>query len=87
MDTVRTLGVRPDVICACGPVPMLRAVKQYGRELGVKTFVSLEERMGCGIGACLSCVCDSEETDPHLNVRKKRICTEGPVFDATEVIL
>ena len=48
-------------------------------------FISMEERMACGIGACLACVCNSREKDAHSNVNNKRICKEGPVFDAQEV--
>ncbi len=47
----------------------------------------LEERMACGIGACLGCVCQSTEVDGHSNVRNKRVCKDGPVFLATEVEL
>ena len=50
-------------------------------------FRSLEERMACGIGACLACVCRSKEKDEHTNVHNKRICKEGPVFRAEEVEL
>ena len=48
-------------------------------------YVSMEERMACGIGACLACVCQSKEKDAHSNVKNKRICKEGPVFRAEEV--
>ncbi|MCR5467447.1 MAG: dihydroorotate dehydrogenase electron transfer subunit, partial [Lachnospiraceae bacterium] len=44
-----------------------------------------EERMACGIGACLACVCKSKEVDSHTNTNNKRICKEGPVFPAEEV--
>lgn len=43
--------------------------------------------MACGIGACLACVCQSTEVDHHSNVHNKRICKDGPVFDAREVDL
>ena len=48
-------------------------------------WISLEERMACGIGACLGCVCKSVKKDAHTHVNNKRICTEGPVFRAEEV--
>ena len=48
-------------------------------------YISLEERMACGIGACLACVCKSREKDAHSNVNNKRICKDGPVFLSTEV--
>ena len=47
----------------------------------------IEERMACGIGACLACVCQSKEKDHHSNVNNKRICKDGPVFLAEEVEL
>jgi dihydroorotate dehydrogenase electron transfer subunit len=73
------------VIYACGPTPMLRAVKEYAIKNNVECFVSLEEKMACGIGACLACVCKSKEIDSHTNVKNKRICKDGPVFLAEEV--
>ena len=51
----------------------------------VECYISLEERMACGIGACLACVCKSKEKDAHSNVHNKRICKDGPVFLSTEV--
>ena len=73
--------VKPDVVLACGPTPMLRALKAAMEGRGVPTYVSLEERMGCGIGACLVCVC--EKTDgAHA-----RVCKDGPVFEINDVIL
>ena len=47
---------------------------------GIECYISLEERMACGIGACLACVCKSKEKDAHSNVHNKRICKDGPVF-------
>ena len=75
------------VIYACGPKPMLRALKAYAEERGIECYISLEERMACGIGACLACVCDTKEVDEHSQVHNTRICTDGPVFNAKEVIL
>ena len=74
-------GERPDVVLACGPTPMLRALKQVTDRENLPCFVSLEERMGCGIGACLVCVCDL------TNGKKARVCKDGPVFNANEVVL
>ncbi len=76
-----------EVLYACGPTPMLRAVKDYAAEREMACFVSMEARMACGIGACLACVCRSTEVDAHTNVRYKRVCREGPVFDAREIEL
>ena len=71
--------VKPDVVLSCGPVPMLRALKEALKDKGVPLYVSLEERMGCGIGACLVCVCNK------TNGERARVCKDGPVFDAYEV--
>lgn len=75
--------VKPDAVIACGPPAMLKALKQRLSERGDKTpcFVSLEERMGCGLGACLVCVC--KKTDG----RNARVCKDGPVFDINAVEL
>lgn len=72
-------------IYSCGPLPMLRGVKEYGEKHGILTYVSLEERMACGIGVCLGCVCETKEVDSHSLVKNKRICKDGPVFLASEV--
>ena len=85
MDAVAAEQLSCDVIYACGPTPMLRAIKQYAEERNIECYISLEERMACGIGACLACVCKSKEIDGHSHVHNKRICKDGPVFLATEV--
>ena len=81
--------VEADVIMACGPMPMLRGVKAFAREKnggqGIPAYLSLEERMACGVGACLGCVCKTTRKDAHSHVNNARICTEGPVFEAGEV--
>lgn len=87
LDAIRENGLDADIIYACGPTPMLRALKQYAAENGIECWISLEEKMACGIGACLACVCKSKEVDDHTNVHNKRICKEGPVFRAEEVEL
>jgi dihydroorotate dehydrogenase electron transfer subunit len=85
MDAIREQALEADIIYACGPTPMLRAIKAYAEEHGIECYISLEERMACGIGACLACVCQSKEIDSHSKVHNKRICKDGPVFLATEV--
>jgi len=69
---------RPDVVYACGPEVMARAVAAQATEAGVPCQVSLERLMACGIGACLSCVVTTTSG-------RKRACVDGPVFDAEEV--
>lgn len=87
LDAIREHGLDAKVIYACGPTPMLRALKAYAAEHGIECWLSLEEKMACGIGACLACVCKSKEVDHHTNVNNKRICKDGPVFLAQEVEL
>ena len=87
LDAIRANGLSADIIYACGPTPMLRALKAYAEEHGMVCYISMEERMACGIGACLACVCKTKDKDAHSNVNNKRICKEGPVFDAREVEL
>lgn len=85
MDAIRENGLDAEIIYACGPTPMLRAIKNYAEENEIECYLSLEERMACGIGACLACVCKAKEKDHHTNVNNKRICKDGPVFLAAEV--
>ena len=85
IDAMKQQSVPCDVIFACGPMPMLRGIKHYAQENGIKAYLSLEERMACGVGACLGCVCRTVDTDAHSHVKNARICTEGPVFDADDL--
>lgn len=87
MDAIAENGLEADMIYACGPMPMLRAIKQFAAEHGIKAYISLEEHMACGVGACLGCVVKTKEADHHSHVHNARICTDGPVFDADEVNL
>lgn len=87
IDAIKNEKLNADVIYACGPTPMLRALKNYAEENNMVCYISMEERMACGIGACLACVCKSRDKDDHSNVNNKRICKEGPVFNAKEVEL
>ncbi|MEE1014186.1 MAG: dihydroorotate dehydrogenase electron transfer subunit [Clostridia bacterium] len=65
-------------IYTCGPTPMMKAVAEIAKENGVPVQVSLEERMGCGVGACVTCTCTVAGS-------RKRVCKDGPVFDGAEV--
>ena len=87
IDAIKSEKLNADIIYTCGPTPMLRALKAYAEENNMECYISMEERMACGIGACLACVCKSREKDAHTNVNNKRICKEGPVFNAKEVEL
>ena len=69
LDAIRENGLTADIIYACGPTPMLKAIKAYAMENGIECYISLEEKMACGIGACLGCVCHSKDVDSHSIVR------------------
>lgn len=72
-------AVKPDAVLACGPLPMLRALKSGTKGLDIPVYVSLEERMGCGVGACLVCVCNKKDGT------RARVCRDGPVFRLDEI--
>lgn len=85
IDACRENKITADVIFSCGPMPMLRGVNDYAGEISAKAYISLEERMACGVGACLGCICKTRNTDEHSHVNNARICTDGPVFDADDI--
>ena len=87
IDAIKEQGVEGSIIYACGPTPMLRGIKAYAEEMGIEAQISMEERMACGIGACLACVCKTKNVDEHSKVHNARICKDGPVFRAEEVEL
>lgn len=82
-DVLNNLNIRGDILYSCGPTPMLRALETaaYAPEV----YLSLEERMGCGIGACFACVCHVKD-DPE-GYSYKKVCSDGPVFRAGEVAI
>ena len=74
-----------DAVYACGPIPMFRALKDImDKHPDVDCFISMEERMGCGIGGCKVCVCKTIEKDEE---NYKKVCQDGPVFDIRKVVL
>lgn len=85
MNAIEENDLKADVIFSCGPMPMLRAIKGYAQEKGIPAYISLEEHMACGVGACLGCVVKTKEVHHHTHVKNARICTDGPVFEAGEV--
>lgn len=76
--------LKTDCIYACGPIPMLRAVQKLAIERNIPCQISLEERMGCGIGACLGCAVKTSAS-PADAPQYVHVCKAGPVFDATYV--
>lgn len=80
-DVIKELDF--DCLYTCGPTPMLKAIeKQYSHK---KVFLSLEERMGCGVGACFACVCKT--SNEAKDISYKKVCSDGPVFRAGEVLI
>ncbi|MFK2824933.1 dihydroorotate dehydrogenase electron transfer subunit [Bacillus sp. B190/17] len=82
-DTIRQFHLQADILYSCGPISMLRALEEL--QLTKKGFISLEERMGCGIGACFACVCHTQNDPTGTEYRK--VCSDGPVFPMGEVAL
>ena len=87
IDAIKQENIEAGVFYACGPAPMLRGLKMYAEDKGTEAQISLEEKMACGIGACLACVCKTKDIDEHSQVHNRRICKDGPVFYAEEVEL
>jgi len=85
LDAMKEHNITGDIIYACGPQSMLRAIKEYAEANNIEAYISMEEKMACGVGACLGCVCKSIEIDDHSHVYNKRVCKEGPVFNSKEV--
>lgn len=82
-DVISDENLQFDILYSCGPTPMLKALEQGHKDK--RTYLSLEERMGCGIGACFACVCHTGD-DPE-GTSYKKVCSDGPVFKAGEVVL
>ncbi|MBE6890325.1 MAG: dihydroorotate dehydrogenase electron transfer subunit [Ruminococcaceae bacterium] len=79
-NTLKNVGA--DLVCACGPEPMIKAVVKLCEQYKIPCRVSLEQRMGCGVGACVVCSCMTvKDGKEHY----ARVCKDGPVFDAKEV--
>lgn len=74
---------KPDIVYACGPMVMLKNVTKICEENGIYCQVSLEQRMACGVGACLVCACRTVKDGKEFN---SHVCKDGPVFDSKEVI-
>lgn len=72
-----------DVIYTCGPLVMMRGVAKIAEARGIACYVSMEQRMACGVGACLCCTCGTK--DKAGETHQTRVCLNGPVFDAKEV--
>nr|WP_232796224.1 dihydroorotate dehydrogenase electron transfer subunit [Staphylococcus canis] len=82
-DVIDRLPVDYDIYYTCGPKPMLKALTQSYTLKDVPGYISLEERMGCGVGACFACVCHVPDSDTDY----VKVCTDGPVFEKGAVVL
>lgn len=85
VDAIQKKFEQPELIIACGPTPMLKAVQAFALERNIPCQLSLEQRMGCGYGACLTCSCKTRRADNSETFA--RVCADGPVFDAKAVVL
>lgn len=84
-DALKDIIDSVDVVCACGPMVMLKGVALMAKEHNKPCFVSLEERMGCGIGACLVCACKTKKQNSD-ETTYTHVCKNGPVYNAEEVV-
>ncbi len=85
IELIQQEKITGDYFYSCGPKVMLKALADYCEELNVPIQLSMEERMGCGYGACVGCVCKTK-TDAQKGYEHKKVCVDGPVFLGTEVI-
>ncbi|MGV3243752.1 dihydroorotate dehydrogenase electron transfer subunit [Staphylococcus sp. 11261D007BR] len=82
-NVIDQLPVDYDIFYTCGPKPMLKALTQAEALKDVPGYISLEERMGCGVGACYACVCHVPDSETDY----VKVCTDGPVFEKGAVVL
>lgn len=78
---------KDSVVCCVGPIPMMKAVGNWANDKGLKCYISMEQRMACGIGICLVCVCKVKAEEQGIPFNHVRCCKDGPVFEFGEVIL
>lgn len=87
LEMMERCEINADYYLACGPKPMLKALAAFCNKADKPLQVSLEERMGCGYGACVGCTCKIKEQDGGIiKVKQKKVCKDGPVFFGNEVI-
>jgi dihydroorotate dehydrogenase electron transfer subunit len=86
LNTLSEEDINGATVLCVGPMPMMRAVSAWADSKGLNCYVSLEQRMACGIGICLVCVCKIKAEEEGVPFDHKRCCKDGPVFDSKEVI-
>ena len=85
LELIKEEGIEGDYFYSCGPKVMLKALAKYCDERHIPIQVSLEERMGCGYGACVGCVCKTK-TSEEKGYQHQKVCKDGPVFLGSEVV-
>ena len=87
LELMEYYGINADYYFSCGPKPMLKALAEDCAKKGKPLQVSLEERMGCGYGACVGCTCKIKEmNEDGMKIKQKKVCKDGPVFMGNEVV-
>lgn len=86
LDILNERALKADMVYSCGPKPMLKALSTWCQEKDIPAQVSLEERMACGIGVCVGCVCKTKDEASEDGWAYEKTCTDGPVFMGEEVI-
>lgn len=85
VDLIKAKDLKADNVYSCGPKIMLKFLSQYCEGQGMAVQVSMEERMACGIGACVGCVVKIKDDMADDGWTYKKVCKDGPVFDSREV--
>ncbi|HVI39684.1 MAG TPA: dihydroorotate dehydrogenase electron transfer subunit, partial [Anaerovoracaceae bacterium] len=87
LEMMETRKITADYFLACGPKPMLKALAGICEKIDKPLQVSMEERMGCGYGACVGCTCKTKsKSDGIIKIKQKKVCKDGPVFFGDEVV-
>lgn len=88
-EKIKNCAEQNGLALACGPTPFLRTVTEFALKFGARCQISLENRMACGVGACLGCVCKTSDKWPVPNKKNwpVQVCTHGPVFYADQIML
>ncbi len=86
IDILNERDIKIDMVYSCGPKPMLRALNTWCQQKDIPVQVSLEERMACGIGVCVGCVCKAKDEANEDGWDYKKTCSDGPVFMGSDVI-
>ncbi len=86
IDILNNENITADMLFSCGPKPMLKALNTWCENKEIPLQVSLEERMACGIGVCVGCVCKEKDDTAKDGWNYKKTCTDGPVFMGSDVI-